>query len=48
MSASTKSQYNETFAEALQWLWGDGYLAPGGAEDVEALLTGLELSLIHI
>ena len=43
MSAGTKSQYNETFAEALQWLWGEGYLAPGGAEDVEALLTGLEV-----
>ncbi len=43
MSAGTKSQYNETFAEALQWLWGDGYLAPGGAEDVEALLTGVEV-----
>lgn len=43
MSAGTKSQYNETFAEALQWLWGDGYLAPGGAEDVEALLSGVEV-----
>ena len=43
MNAGTKSQYNETFAEALQWLWGDGYLAPGGSEDVEALLTGVEV-----
>lgn len=43
MSAGTKSQYNETFAEALQWLWGDGHLAPGGVEDVEALLAGVEI-----
>ena len=39
-----KSQYNETFAEALQWLWGDGYLAPGGAEDVDALLTDVDIN----
>lgn len=43
MGTGSKSQYNETFAEALQWLWGDGYLAPGGPEDVAALLSGVEV-----
>ena len=38
------SQYNENFADALQWLWGDGFLAPGGHDDVKALLDGIDLS----
>ena len=38
------SQYNENFADALQWLWGDGFLAPGGHEDVGALLAETDLS----
>ena len=37
-----KSQYNETFANALQWLWGDGFLAPGGPEDVAALMSDID------
>ena len=32
------SQYDEDFITALQWTWGDGYLAPGGAEEVAELL----------
>ena len=37
-----KSQYNETFANALQWLWGDGFWAPGGPEDVAALMQDVD------
>jgi phosphoethanolamine N-methyltransferase len=38
------SQYDENFIVALQWMWGDGYLAPGGPEEVEELLRGVDLS----
>ena len=27
-------QYNENFNVALQWMWGDGFLSPGGKEEV--------------
>lgn len=36
------SQYNETFIAALQWLWGDGNLAPGGTEDLGDMLNGVD------
>jgi ubiquinone/menaquinone biosynthesis C-methylase UbiE len=39
-----QGQYNENFIIALQWLWGDGYLAPGGAAEVAELLSTVDLS----
>ncbi len=36
------SQYNETFIAALQWLWGDGNLAPGGPADLADMLDGID------
>ena len=39
----TVSQYNDKFNEALQWMWGDGYLAPGGAEEVAEMLRDLSI-----
>lgn len=36
------SQYNETFIAALQWLWGDGNLAPGGTADLADVLDGID------
>ena len=54
----TASQYTDQFNTALQWMWGDGYLAPGGPEEIAEMLKGLSikgadvvdigLSLIHI
>ncbi len=45
MSNTTQSsQYNETFITALQWMWGDGYLAPGGPEEVAELLKPIDIS----
>lgn len=39
MSASSQpSQYNDKFNQALQWMWGDGFLSPGGAEEVKEML----------
>jgi len=36
------SQYNETFIAALQWLWGDGNMAPGGTNDLGVMLRGID------
>lgn len=38
------SAYDDVFIEALQWMWGDGYLAPGGAEEVAELLAGVSIA----
>ena len=41
-------QYNERFIAALQWVWGDGYLSPGGPTEVGALLQGVEVENLEI
>jgi phosphoethanolamine N-methyltransferase len=38
-----KSQYDEAFIVGLQWMWGDGYLAPGGASEVAELLRDVDI-----
>ena len=43
-----KSQYTENVSAALQWMWGDGYLSPGGAEEVAAMLQGVDVSGRHV
>jgi phosphoethanolamine N-methyltransferase len=42
------SQYNETFITALQWLWGDGNLAPGGTDDLGEMLDGIDTQAMDI
>ena len=37
-------EYTEDFITALQWMWGDGYLSPGGPEEVAALLQDVDLT----
>ena len=43
-SDTQQGQYNENFVIALQWMWGDGYLAPGGPEEVAELLRSVDVS----
>tara|TARA_Y100001934_G_scaffold255282_1_gene322093 strand:+ start:1178 stop:1975 length:798 start_codon:yes stop_codon:yes gene_type:complete len=40
---NTASQYTDKFNTALQWMWGDGYLAPGGPEEVAEMLQGFSI-----
>lgn len=42
-TASHQNEYNEDFITALQWMWGDGYLSPGGPEEVAKMLHGVEV-----
>ena len=43
-----KSQYTNDVNTALQWMWGDGYLSPGGAEEVAAMLHGVDVGDRHV
>ena len=37
-------QYPDHFTDRLHIIWGDGFLSPGGAEEVREIVTGLDLS----
>lgn len=37
-------QYDSAFTKALQFIWGEGFLSPGGPEEVDEMLAGCDLS----
>ena len=37
-------EYDEGMQALLQLVWGDGYLSPGGPEEVARVLEGVELT----
>jgi SAM-dependent methyltransferase len=37
-------QYAKDFTDGLQFLWGEGFLSPGGPEEVAMILAGTDLS----
>ena len=37
-------QYSKQFIDALQFMWGKGFLSPGGPEEVEDMLRGHDIS----
>ena len=36
-------QYAKEFTDALQFMWGEGFLSPGGPEEVAEMVAGIEL-----
>lgn len=36
-------QYSKAFSDALQFIWGEGFLSPGGPEEVREMLAGHDL-----
>jgi ubiquinone/menaquinone biosynthesis C-methylase UbiE len=37
------SEYTPQMAAAMEWIWGPGFLSPGGREEVAAIIEGLDL-----
>ena len=37
-------EYGETFVAGLEWMWGDGFLSPGGAEEVGRIVDGVPIA----
>ncbi len=37
-------QYPDHFIERLHTIWGEGFLSPGGAEEVWEIVNGIDLS----
>src|SRR4051812_37630436 len=42
-SAADRAEYDETAIRFLAALWGEGYLSPGGPEEVDRVVAGLDL-----
>lgn len=36
--------YDRNFIDFLEWMWGEGYLSPGGADEVARVVEGLDLT----
>ncbi len=43
MTSGGSHEYTEQFVAGLEWIWGEGFLSPGGPEEVAAILEGLDL-----
>ena len=37
-------QYAKEFTDALQFMWGEGFLSPGGPEEVAEMVAGIDLT----
>ena len=37
-------EYSKTFVQGLEWMWGEGFMSPGGVEEVEAILQDVDLT----
>jgi SAM-dependent methyltransferase len=45
---SVGGEYDASMQVLLQLVWGDGFLSPGGAEEVASLLDGSDISGCHV
>ena len=48
MTEVHEPEYTDNLITFLETLWGEGYLSPGGAEEVAAVLEGFDLSGLTI
>ncbi len=44
MSDHEENEYTDSFVGALELVWGDGFLSPGGKEEIALFLEGLDIS----
>ena len=40
--------YDANFVRGLEWLWGDGFLSPGGREETAEILRGVDLADLKV
>src|SRR3954468_12548058 len=40
----TTPEYEESFIARLEMMWGEGFLSPGGADEVRLMLSGEDIS----
>ena len=37
-------EYDEAFVAGLEWMWGEGFLSPGGADEVARIVAGAPIA----
>ena len=37
-------EYDDAFVAGLEWMWGEGFLSPGGAEEVSRIVAGAPIA----
>jgi ubiquinone/menaquinone biosynthesis C-methylase UbiE len=47
-SAADPAEYDDTAIRFLEALWGEGYLSPGGPDEVDRVVSGLSLEGSHV
>ena len=40
---SSEGEYNAEMLAGLEWIWGEGFMSPGGREEVAEILRGVDL-----
>lgn len=40
--------YDDLFVAALEWMWGEGFLSPGGSAEVAEILHGVDLRGMNV
>ena len=43
-SSDHELEYPDDFVAGLEWVWGEGFLSPGGPEEIAAISKGLDLA----
>lgn len=43
-----EAEYTDDFVSFLEMIWGEGYLSPGGPDEVGRILNGLNLAGLHV
>lgn len=44
LTVMSDSEYSDQFVAGLEWIWGDGFLSPGGPAEVAEILRGCDLT----
>lgn len=47
-AAEHKNEYDDDFVAGLEFVWGEGFLSPGGPEEVAAIFNGLDISGLRV
>ena len=48
MNDESHQEYDDDFVAALEMVWGEGYLSPGGEEEVSRIVADTDLSGKHV
>ena len=45
---SHEVEYNDSMIKMLELIWGDGFMAPGGTENVDLMVNGIDIRGRHV